>query len=485
MQQRVFNTARFIFTVIIVGALLAGCGGGSSSSKNNNVVAQVTLAPASLSLEAGQVSDPLSVTAVNSSNNAVTTTFSFNSANPALATISPGGLVCAGVWDSTFVTCSGTSASGSPLSGITTITATAAGVTSAPVTISVHPHVTSVTVEPVAAGTCFSGEQTHQFVAHACSSAVTPPDTTGSCAPSSKEITDQIGAFTWSSSSPQVASVDANGLATANISGITGIVARVGNTSSPATNFRSCMPVSIRLHVPGDPAGQPTVSDTLNVADTKALEADITDENGKVVNNAPGISVLSNNTAVATVSGTTVTAQSPGGAGILAACLPPSCGSGLNQPVYGNLFSINVNGASPATTVYVASKDLAQVSTIIPIDTSQTPPVAGTQITLPGHPNSFIFDADGNKAYIGTDGGLVTLDPVANSVTLIAPEAVGTVLAVSPDGNHAIVSNAPNEPSNVLDHRLRFFDATNNTLQTFIIHNTVAAAFTPDGSKAY
>ncbi|HKW74279.1 MAG TPA: Ig-like domain-containing protein, partial [Terriglobales bacterium] len=469
------------------GALLcalAGCGGGSSSKKN--AVAQVILTPASLSLESGQVSDPLQVKALDSAGATATTTFTFNSSNPSLATISPSGLVCGGVWDSTFVSCNGITGAGTPLTGSATITATAQGITSGPVAVSVHPHVSSIVVDPVAAGKCFSQKQTHQFVAHACSSAVTPLDTTGPCAPNAHEISGQIGEFTWSSSSPQVAAVDANGLATAVIPGATGVVASVGSTSSPATSFKTCMPVNLRLHVPGDLTTSATLS--LNPATTAQVEADMTDENGTVVNGVPGISLVSNNTAVATVVGPTttgtVTAVSSGVAGIFAACAPPSCGIGINQPVYSNIFNITVGGASPATTVYVASKDLASASTVIPIDTSKTPPAAGTPVSLPGHPNSFLFSSDGNKAYIGTDAGLVAFGPASNTTTLVGPEAVGTVLAVSPDGNHAIVSNAPNDP-NVLNHRLRFFDATNGSLQTFIIHNAVAAAFTPDGSKAY
>ena len=484
MQHCSIRTA-IIFAFGLFLLAVAGCGGGSSSSKN--AVAQVSLTPASLSLESGQVSDPLQVKAVDSTGAAATTTFTFNSSNPSLATISPSGQVCAGVWDSTFVSCNGTTAAGAPLTGSATVTATAQGVTSGPVAVSVHPHVSSIVVDPVSTGTnCFSQKQTHQFVAHACSTAATPFDASGPCSPNAHEISDQIGEFTWSSTSPQVAAVDANGLATASIPGITGVVASVGSASSPATNFKTCMPVSLRLHVPGELTTSATL--TLNPATTAQVEADMTDENGTVVNGVPGISLFTNNTAVATVIGPTttgtVTAVSSGVAGIFAACAPPSCGIGIGQPVYSNIFNITVGGTSPATTVYVASKDLASASTVIPIDTSKTPPAAGTPISLPGHPNSLLFSSDGTKAYIGTDAGLVALGTASNTTTLVGPEATGTVLAVSPDGNHAIVSNAPNE-TNVLNHRLRFFDATSGTLQTFIIHNAVAAAFTPDGSKAY
>ncbi|HEX7286282.1 MAG TPA: Ig-like domain-containing protein [Candidatus Angelobacter sp.] len=474
MIPRVRNHRRFAVsatTLLLLAVVMAGCGGGSS---NKNVVAQVNLTPATASVIAGQVT-PLVASAVNSSGTNVATVFTFNTSNPQLVTISPSGQVCGGVWDTTFVTCNGLDAGGNTLSGTATVTASANGITSGPVIVSVHPNVTSVTVtNDIPANTCFSPSQTHQFTPHAFNNAT--------------DITAKVGDFAWISTNPAVVSIDANGLATARAPGLAQIVASAGTSSSPGVAFKTCMPVRLTMHVPGDPPGQPTVSATMNANDTKTLEVDMTDENGTVTNGVSGVTLLSNNAAVATIGGAsssaTLTAISPGGAGVLAACLPPLCGAGINQPVYSNLFSVTVNGASPATTVYVASKDLAQVSTIIPIDTSKTPPTAGTQLTLPGHPNSFLFSGDGLTAYIGTDAGLVKLDTTANTLATVAPEAVGTVLAVSRDGNQVVISNAPNDP-NPLNHRLRVFHQATGTLTTFILHNAVAAAFTPDGFKAY
>jgi trimeric autotransporter adhesin len=467
-QVRMHRHSALIATAtVLLGLILAGCGGGSGKK---NVVAQVSLAPSTVSAVAGEVVQ-LSVTAVDSTSSAVNTVFTFNSSDPRIVTVSPRGEICGGVWDTTFVTCNGLNAAGQPINGTALVTATAGGITSSPVTVNVHPNVTSVTVtNDIPNNACFSKDQTHQFTSHAFNN--------------TNDITSAVGSFTWTSTNPGVVTVDANGLATAHAPGLAQIVAAAGTSSSPGINFKTCMPVRLTLHVPGDAPGQPTESATLNVNDTKTLEVDMTDENGNVINNVPGVDLISNSSAVATMAGGNLTAISPGGTGIVGACTPPGCGAGLNQPVYSNLFGVTVNGTSPATTVYVASKDLAQVSTIIPIDTSKNPPTAGTQITLPGHPNSFIFTSNGNKAYLGTDAGLVSLDPGTNTVTTVAPEAVGTVLAVSPDGNQVVVSNAPNDP-NSLNHRLRIFNASAGTLLTFILHNAVAAAFTPDGFKAY
>ena len=469
---------RFAASAVIVFflSLMAGCGGSKSA---NNTVAVVNVSPASLSLVAGEVV-PLTVAAVNSSNAGVTTTFTFHSTDTKIATISPGGQVCAGVWDSIFVVCNGSDALGNPITGTATITVTAGGVTSGPVTVTVHPTITSVTVDPPTES-CFSIAQTHQFVAHAFNGSTPIPP-------------DQLGPFTWSSSASNVASVDANGLATAHVPGLTGVVARVGSTTSPAVFMRSCMPVLIVLHVNGDPAGVPTESAIMNVSDTKTIQADMVDELGTVTPNAP-VTILSNNSLVASVSGTTLTALSPGGAGLQAVCVPPACGTGINLPIYSNLFSVSVNGTSPnSTTVYAGSSFASPpgvANALIPIDISKTPPVAGTAISLPGVPNSIVFDRSGARAFVGTNAGLVSLDPGTNAASLVSPVPVGKVLAVAPDDTVAIsnsaidpATNAPIDP-NPSEQRLWIFSQSGNTITTFIVPGVVAASFDDDGFRAY
>jgi hypothetical protein len=465
-----------IALIALMVSWTAGCGGSKSV---NNAVAAVTVSPATLSMVAGQVVT-LSASAVNSDNTAVSTTFTFNSTNTSIATISPQGNVCAGVWDSAFVVCNGLDAQNNPISGTAIVTVTAAGVTSGPVSVAVHPSITSVSVEPVTQS-CFSIAQTHQFVAHAFHNGT--------------EITSQIGDFNWSSSAASVASVDPNGLASARVPGITGVVASVGATTSPAVFFKTCMPVHIELHVNGDPAGVPTEAITMNLADTKVIQADMVDELGAVTPNAP-VTILSNNTTVATLIGTTVTAQSPGGAGLQAVCAPPACGIGINTPIYSNLFSIFVAGTSPNTTTVYATSTFPNVPgtsiTMIPIDTSKTPPVAGSPIFLPGFPNSMLFDRAGTTGFIGTSNGLASLNTATNAVTLVSPIPIGKVLAVSADGSQVIISNAAIDSStgNPIDpfpseQRIWLFDKNNNTITTFILTGAVAANFDDDGFRAY
>ena len=455
-----------------VGVALAGCGGGSS---NKNTVAVVSLTPAAVSIVSGQVAQ-LTVSAVDSTATPVTaTTFTFNSSNPNLVTISPAGLVCGGVWDSTFVTCNGNAPTGTPLTGTATVTATASGISSAPITVSVHQSVTSIKITAPTvnnANACLSHAQTLQFTAQAFHNGT--------------DITSSVGQFSWSSSDGTVAGVDPNGLATANAPGVAGIVASIGGVSSQSVQFNTCMPKQIVLHLSGDPANTPTLSAVMNVSDTKTVQADMVDVNGTSVPSAP-VSIVSNNAGVATIAGATLTAVSPGGAGLVAVCAPPSCGNGKNQTVYSNLFSVTVNGATQPTTVYVGTTTIPAPGTspaIVPIDTSKTPPAAGTPIILPGAPTSMGFSADGTKFYVDTSSGLVAVDPFTNAATLIDADPIGVILAVSPDGTKVIISNVKFQ-ADVPSQRLFIFNSSNSTLQTFILPGAVAAAFTSDGSRAY
>ncbi len=112
--------------------------------------------------------------------------------------------------------------------------------------------------------------------------------------------------------------------------------------------------------------------------------------------------------------------------------------------------------------------------------------MAGTAISLPptAVPNSFVIDAAGDKAYLGTAAGLISLDTNANTVTLVDPNILGKVLAVSSKGEFVIVSNASIEP-NTGKQRLFVFSSSTSTFQIFIVPGAIAASFDNDNFKAY
>ncbi|HLW51512.1 MAG TPA: hypothetical protein VKW06_01615 [Candidatus Angelobacter sp.] len=469
--------------VAALASVLAGCGGSGPKTTETGTVAQVTLTPSSISVVSGEVLQ-LSFSAVNSTGSAVspTPTFTFHSSDTSVATVSPSGLVCGGIWDSFFVVCNASDSHGNPIVGTALITASAGGVSSAPSQATVHQSVTSITIS-----------QTSGNVLPACNSIPQTSQLQAKVFHNATDITTQVGPVNWSSSAASVASIDANGVATARAPGLTSVVASVGTVSSPFFSLKTCMPIQITLHINGDAAGQPTESATMNVTDTRTIEADMVDEQGITTNSAP-VSILSNNTEVAALTGTTLTAESPGGAGLIAACIPPSCGAGLNTIVYSNVFSVLVNSSSPVTTIYATSSftpPSGTTPTIVPIDTSKTPIVAGTALNLPGTPNSLVFNAAGSKGYMGTSAGIAVLDTAANTVTAVDP-FIGKVLAVSPDGNTVILSNAANDPSTVTpietdlpSQRLVILSAANNTVQSFVLPGAIAASFTGDSSRAY
>src|SRR5579859_4034174 len=196
-----------IFSAILLPALaIAGCGYGKSSTgtaiANTNQITNVTVNPNSVSLNAGDVVQ-ITAVALNSAGTPLAATFTYSSSNTQLATVSPTGLVCGGVWDSAFVVCNGTNSQGNPLGGQTVLSASASGVTSSPIPVSVHPAITSITVGPATACTeapnnpcCTSITQTQQFAAKAFHN--------------STDITALVGPMTWQSTNTPVATIDTN-----------------------------------------------------------------------------------------------------------------------------------------------------------------------------------------------------------------------------------------------------------------------------------
>lgn len=471
------HRSAIVILLFFISAILAGCGG--SSSKTTTTLSQIVVSPTSFSLNSGDVVQ-LTATPENSANTAVLANLTYTSSNANVATVSNSGLICAGIWDSltTPINCNGFTGP-TPITGTATITVSSQGINSSPATVSVHPKVTSVKVSPVVPAACTSDTQAQQFTAQAFSGGT--------------DITSQIGTFSWGTIDFTVASADANGLVTAKNPGITGVFASASGVSSPSVKFKTCMPVLIRLHVNGDPPGNPTTSANMTIGQTLTVQADMQDEIGFVLNNAP-VLIASNNPATATTAGGILTAVSAGGAGITASCTPPICGNGVNQPVYSNLFSVTVpNAGSPNTTVYVSTSFAplgGTPSTMVPIDTSNN--TAGTAITLPGVPNSLVIGAGGARGYLGTNAGLATFDTATNTVALAVPGLVGKVLAVSASGARAIFSNAANDPTtgtpiepNPANQRFWVFDQPSNTIQSFIAAGAVAAAFDNDGFKAF
>jgi hypothetical protein len=184
-------------SLLFTAVLLQACGGGSSSS----TVASINISPTSGSVSVNG-SQTFTATALDSNGQTVTNqTFTWASSNTAIATITAAG-VATGV-----------------TAGSTQITANTAGITSTAATLTVNPAIATVALTPLSA--TIKVGQTQQFTASAT-------DASGNSVKQAQ--------FTWHNSFGGVASIDANGLATALAPGTVMITASAsGMTSQVAT----------------------------------------------------------------------------------------------------------------------------------------------------------------------------------------------------------------------------------------------------------
>jgi hypothetical protein len=460
--------------LIVAAAVLASCG-GSKSPSTSTAPATIATNPTSFSLTHGDVIQFTSVQVLDSNNAAITPTpaVTYTSSNPNVVTVSSAGLVCAGIFDASNVVCQ-TSSNGAPLPDASAnITVSSSGLT-ATVPVFVHAHVDNIAVAgPSNSPVCVSQNQTEQFSAQAFSAGT--------------DISSKVGPFNWTSANAAVGAVDANGVATSKGPGATTIVASVGSTTGTPATFIGCPPKTISLHV----TAAPDTTFTVAAGGTASLTADVTDILGRPINGAALTFSSYVPAAAAVTSAGAVTAPGAGKTTIVASCTPPNCnpasgpnlnlnGTGAGLAVYSNPVIGSVTGTT-ATTIYVTGKDNPDGSantSLIPIDSGTN--TAGTAITLPGSPNSMVFNRAGTKAYLGSTVGLILFDVATNAVTASVSSVTGTPLAVSPDGLKVIVSDTAANPARVF-----VFDTSANTQQSFTLSGITAADFAPDNSKAF
>ena len=430
------------FAVVLMVAL-AGCGGGSSSTPP--IPDTVTTSPSFISLNFGDVA-AISATVTDSKGVLVTNPppFTYSSSNTAVATVSSAGSVCAGKWDALFIVCDTTGVQ----PGTANITVTSGTITGT-VPVFTHLHVDRVTVSPSLVN-CVSSSQTQQLSATAFNNGV--------------DITPTVGPIHWSTLSTGVSTVDTNGLVTARTPGQTGVVASVSSVNSVAATWVTCPVQSINIHLT---TGPDTTFSLGAAGSTVSLAADVVDSHGVSVT-AP-LNWSSTQAAVANVNSVAlVTAVAAGTTSISASCAG-SCNIGLAAE-YSNAVTGTVGGTS-ATTVYATGTG---ATSLVPIDTNTN--AAGTAITLPAMPNSFLFNRIGSTGYLGSSTGLIMLDTATNVVTQNTG-VTGTVLATSPDSSRVIVAG-----SNTL---WVLGAGAGITTETSPIASAIAADFTPDGRGAY
>jgi len=380
-------------------------------------------------------------------------------------------LLCAGTWDSANIDCvPPTSGTGGPV----TVTAQSGSV-SGTVTVYVHPKIDNLVINSAPGGCVSLGGKT-QLSATAYSGGTALPSTGPS---------NVIGPIFWQISNSAVAafaSSGANGVLTTVAPGETTVIASIrpqlpanGTTPSPSissspTSFITCPISSIHVYV----AGGSETTTTIAPAGTSQLAADVFDSNGTLITNAP-ITFSSNQAGAASVSGTggLVTGVAAGTASITAACSGIGCNIGL-PPIYSNVVTASVTGTS-SPTIFVGSSGSTSLT---PISGS----TVETTVTLPNAANSMLFNRAGTKAYIGSISGIMVLDPVAGSISVLAGTPVGEVIGISPNGNLLVTYNNTNNTVQVLD-----VSSTTSTsvAASFLVGAVPRVDFTPDSQRAF
>ena len=452
--------------LLCIAALIAltGCGGGHSTT-NPNAVGSVTLSPSVVSLNLGDTIQ-MSATALSPGKQPINAPIFYASNTPNSVGISPSGLVCAGHWDAIFVNCTpGPVAVGS-------VIASAGGVSSAPVKVYVHQKVDSVVITPTSVN-CISKAGTQTFSASAFNNVL-------------GDITSTVGQFNWQAVDAGVVLLNnaIQGIAlnqvvaTANVPGQTQVFASISRVNSVPAQFVTCAVASITADLNSVP-GQTTV--TIGSSGTASVAPTSTDTNGAVIT-APLI-YTSTQQGVATVGPAgLIRAVHPGVTNIVASCTPPSCNTNLN-PVYANNVLTVVVGGAPATfNIWVTSSGCTGKSgcttNLVPIATPGN--TVGTAVSLPGIPNSLLFDPQGKKAYLGSEGGLIVVDTTATPPAVTRQPVNGKVIAISNDGTKVLISDTAGVPSNSY-----VFDITTSRATALSVGGVVAGNFSSDSLKTF
>ncbi len=526
--------ACWVSVVIFLCIGISGCGGHKPPGVSP-YPAKVTLSPAgSTSLQLGGIIN-FTATAQNSSSSTVRATFTYMSSNTSILNIAPNGVACAGIWDATYANCT------PGATGPVQVTATTTGgVTSVPTLVFVHPPIDNITVNGVLLNgiavqqPCLSQGQTMTVEAHAFSQGT--------------DITQSVGPFTWSANNIGVATITPllnqvvyNGFnynlatnqatAAAATPGITYIYATASGATSttfaqppPGTDlsfFETCPIQNIVLEIGHAGSGQNSFVAAKGSSVAETVVATVTDvmgnsslpntNGGVVLSKIPLTWTSSQPQVVGTSAGCTqscaLTLPSAGAAGITASCSPPTCnigfpvappGSIVPVPVYASplpnqttaAISGLVTGATSSASVLATSlgceEEIPANCTTSVYAISTTKATAGGANFLPVSPNSILFDLGGDKAYLGSEFGVGIVNP-GNLGSSTNPFSglgalTGKILAISNNGSAAIFSDTIHVPNQVYVVNTA---GTSDTTTALNITGATAAAFSPDGMKAF
>lgn len=530
----------FVLVSVPFGVSVTGCGHKSApviycnANDSGPVVGQVaqiilspTLATTGESLNYGQIGQTLSATALDCKGNTVSvpsytyaSTSSYNvSANGTVfADINPStGQVCGGTWNrnsgggvADYTICTAPTA---PSGYLAYVTATASGAVSNAIPVYVHAPVTSVVLgaaTPGAAnGTCPAGttdpgtdccpNSTNGTTSAAtiydgtsCISQNTTGQLVARIYAGTTNITCQVGHVSYGTqNASNVVTIDANGVATAVQPGSTQITATIAQSSTAANAgfFSTCPPASIHLDVTSNGASSATVP----INNALPLTATVIDTKGAILSGV-SLSFESTNPQNIPASSGTITPVYPGTAQITALCQPGTCNpAGFSQiGVFGNgklVMSnpVTINATGQVSTVLYAGSigQLDATGNVIAGTGSQylytvdfTTSQPGTLVKLPYVPNSMVINLAGSEIYMGSAGGLMTVNTTNNVVTAANQTILGKVLSISPDSSTLVVTDP-------VKQTISLVSTTSSTATTTYGGVATRAQWTPDSNRVY
>jgi hypothetical protein len=530
-----FGQWAWVVVTISLFVSLPACGGHTPPGVSR-FPTRINLNPAtSYSMQLGTVV-LFTATAQNAGNQNVATSFTYSSNNPGVLDLAPNGLACAGSWNAPLYTICAPGGT-----GVASVTASAAGLTSAPTLVFVHSFIASIqvsVVQPVNPPPPACPAQTE--LPAACN---LPFKATNSCLSQNQlityqasafdnqgnDITASVGPFSWNQVNANVATLTPivtvsaydvptnQATAQPNIPGQTQVIASSSGVSSQPYNFETCpvQCIALALAVNGSQQSNQT-NFVVNKGTTETITAYAVDVQGCLVPK-PTLTWVSSEPAALTAgagaagcgAGTTtctIATPQPGVAAITASCTPPACNVGfplnlnpnvsapyIPQPVYPvTAISGLVTGATSSTNVLATSQDcysdiLCQVG-IYAVSTITNLP--GGAVPMPVPPNSLMTDPPGDKVYAGSQFGAFAISASGlggstNPFTsLPAPSTplglvTGKVLAVSQNGGSAIFSDTISTPNQV------YLVGSTGGATALNINSATAAAFSPDSLKTF
>jgi len=536
---RLGTLAAAIF-IVTSFCFLPACGGHKPPGAST-LPGKISLSPAtSYSLQSGTTIQ-FFASAQNSVNGSINPAFTYMSDNTNVVDVAPNGFACAGTWNApSYTICTPGNI------GVAHVTASALGSTSPPTLVFVHPPIDNIQISVVtpvnspppacptqqalpaacmiafnasAAKYCMSQNQTQTLQATAYSGGV--------------DITSQVGPFTWSQVNAGV--VQSTPIVTNNnynvptnqttiapgVPGQTQVIASASGAYSQPYTMETCpvQCIALQLGLSGS-QGSTVTNFAVDKGVTETITATAVDVQGCIVTKPP-LTWISSEPAALTVgsgtagcaTGTTCTVSTPqaGAAVITASCSPPTCNIGyplnplgytgalsiyIPEPVYPvTAISGLVTGAISSPSVLTSSEDCStdQLCEAAIYNVLSTNNLQGSAFQLPTPPNSLLYDPAGDKAYMGSEFGAFIINPTnfgsSNNPFTQLPASgtslgsvTGKVLAISPNGNVAILSDTVSTPNQVYVVNTGSTTPSSTPLN---ISSAIAAAFSPDELKVF